>query len=137
MFRVVEWLLLTPEAVPARDDAKVADFCATLRPTCNSVMILLYYKNVTDTAALSTRTRVTAVAFHILRAKFVGFGSFLNRWLLKLDLEPHVVSNGPRAPVVIDVYYATGQIILKQFHATLTHVFNGEAAATVSTRGNR
>jgi hypothetical protein len=51
--RVAEWLLLTSETVPERGVAKVADSSVGLRPTRNSVMIVVIYKNVTDTAALS------------------------------------------------------------------------------------
>lgn len=53
IFRVAEWrLLLTTEAVPERGVAKVADACTGLRPSRNSVIVVVY-KNVTDAAALS------------------------------------------------------------------------------------
>jgi hypothetical protein len=52
IFRV-EWLLLTSEAVPERGVAKVADSCAGLRPTLDSVMVAVVYKNVTGSCLVS------------------------------------------------------------------------------------
>ena len=52
IFRVVEWPLMSAEAVTDRGVAKVADSRSVLRPTCNAMMILLVYNNVTDTNCL-------------------------------------------------------------------------------------
>jgi hypothetical protein len=99
--------------------------------------------------ALSASCRQGSWCHHVERCDRSNISQTIyvqSLWFLKVFFPPLLVlearhrtgmwkSNGPRAPVVIYVYFATGQVILERFHITLTHVFNGETAFTVTTRG--